>query len=127
MFTVKTIINGVTHICEQSAVRIAIADSDQFKEILAQTNHCSNPDYAIWLPAVYAGPECKEALQEEELILSERDGVLDEDAIAILIEDFVSPGGAKRKALHGLHYQFIYPGDRVYVMNLHGSTIETVK
>lgn len=127
MFTVKSIIKGVTHICEQSVVTIARADSDQFKDILKQTNNCSNPDYAIWLPAVYEDPECKESLQEEELILSERDGVLDEDAVAILIEDFESPNSARRKALNGLHYQFIYPGDKVYVMNSHGSTIETVK
>jgi hypothetical protein len=91
------------------------------------TNDHSNPDFAIWLPDVYADPECKNALQEEELIVSERVGVLDRHAIAILIEDFESPEHAKRKAFDGLRYQFIYPGDQVYVMNSHGSTIETVK
>ncbi|ASG44793.1 MAG: hypothetical protein E6805_16735 [Citrobacter freundii] len=127
MFTVKTIINGVTHICEQESVTIARADSERFEDILKQTNDHSNPDFAIWLPDVYSDPECKNVLQEEELIVSEREGVLDEDAIAILIEDFESPEHAKRKAFDGLRYQFIYPGDQVYVMNSHGSTIESVK
>ncbi|EBG0723001.1 hypothetical protein CB586_24835 [Salmonella enterica subsp. enterica serovar Heidelberg] len=127
MFTVKTIINGVTHICELPTFTVARPDSERFEEILELTNDHSNPDFAIWLPDVYADPECKNALQEEELIVSERDGVLDRHAIAILIEDFESPEHAKRKAFDGLRYQLIYPGDQVYVMNSHGSTIETVK
>lgn len=127
MFTVKTIINGVTHICELPTFTVARPDSERFEEILELTNDHSNPDFAIWLPDVYADPECKNALQEEELIVSERDGVLDRHAIAILIEDFESPEHAKRKSFDGLRYQFIYPGDQVYVMNSHGSTIETVK
>jgi hypothetical protein len=86
MFTVKTIINGVTHICEQPSVTIARAGCERFDDILLQTNDHSNPDFAIWLPAVYSDPQCKDALQEEELIVSERDGVLDEDAIAILVK-----------------------------------------
>ncbi|HAX3614109.1 TPA: hypothetical protein JV334_002539 [Escherichia coli] len=127
MFTVKTIINGVTHICELPTFTVARADSERFDDILKLTNDHSNPDFAIWLPDVYADPECKTALQEEELIVSERDGVLDHDAIAILIEDFESPEHAKKHAFDGIRYQFIYPGDQVYVMNSHGSTIETVK
>ena len=127
MFTVKTIINGVTHICELPTFTVARPDSERFEEILELTNDHSNPDFAIWLPDVHADPERKNALQEEELIVSEREGVLDRHAIAILIEDFESPEHAKRKAFDGLRYQFIYPGDQVYVMNSHGSTIETVK
>jgi hypothetical protein len=81
MFTVKTIINGVTHICEQSSVTIARAGSDQFDGILKQTNDHSNPDFDIWLPAAYRDIDCTDVLQEEELIVSERLGVLDEDAM----------------------------------------------
>lgn len=106
---------------------VARADSERFDDILKLTNDHSNPDFAIWLPDVYADPECKNALQEEELIVSERDGVLDHEAIAVLIEDFESPEHAKKRAFDGIRYQFIYPGDQVYVMNSHGSTIETVK
>lgn len=127
MFTVKTIINGVTHICEQPSVTIARAGCEQFKDILARTNDHSNPDFAIWLPAAYRDIDCKDVLQEEELIVSERLDVLDEDALAILVEDFESPNYPKREAFDGLRYQFVYPGDQVYVMNSHGSTIETVK
>lgn len=127
MLTVKTIIDGVTHISEQKSIVIARAGSSAFDSALELTNNCSNPDYAIFLPAVYSDAECKNALQEEELILSERQGVLDEDAIAWLIDDFESPEHAKRKAFSSTKYQYIYPGDQVYVMNSHGSTIETVK
>ena len=127
MFTVKTIINGVTSIFESDGITVVDKGCERFDEILLQTNDHSNPDFAIWLPAVYRDPECKDVLQEEELIVSEREGVLDEDAIAILVEDFESPEHAKRKAFDGVRYQFIYPGDQVYVMNSHGSTIETVK
>ncbi|KGD75269.1 hypothetical protein HA49_08535 [Tatumella morbirosei] len=126
MFTVKSIINGVTHICEQDSVTIARPDSERFAEILKQTNSHSNPDFVIWLPDVYADAECKDAIQEEELIFSERFEVLDTDAIAILVEDFESPCRPS-EAFKGLKYQFIYPGDNVYVMNSHGSTIEVVK
>lgn len=127
MFTVKSIIDGVTHIAEQECITIARPGSYRFDEILKMTESHSNPDFVIFLPAVYEDLHCKKALQEEELIFSEREDVLDTDAIAILIEDFESPEHAKRKAFSGLRYQFIYPGDNVYVMNSHGSTIETVK
>lgn len=127
MFTVKTIIDGVTHIAEQKSITIARAGFTRFDEVLRMTNSHSNPDFVISLPAVFEDAECKVALQEEELIFSEREDVLDSDAIAILIEDFESPEHARRKAFSGLRYQFIYPGDNVYVMNSHGSTIETVK
>lgn len=65
------------------------------------------------------------ALQEEELVISDRTDVLDTDAIAIIIEEYPSknyPGVGD-----GCRYQFVYPGDQVYVMNSCGSTIETVK
>lgn len=127
MFTVKTIIDGVTHISEQQSIVIARPGSSAFKSALELTNNWSNPDFAISLPPVYADAECTQALQEEELIVSEREGVLDTDAIAVLIDDFESPERAKRKAFDGVKYQYIYPGDNVYVMNSHGSTIETVK
>lgn len=127
MFTVKTIINGVTHICELPTFTVARPDSERFEDILKLIDYHSSPDFAIWLPDVYADAECKNALQEEELIVSEREGVLDYQAIAVLIEGFESPEHAKREAFDGIRYQFIYPGDQVYVMNSHGSTIETVK
>ncbi len=129
MFTVKTIINGVTHICELPSITVVRPGSERFDEILKETNNHSNPDFAIciWLPAVYEDAECTKSLQEEELIVSERQWVLDTDAIAILIEDFESPVSAKRKAFDELRYQFVYPGDQVYVMNSHGATIEVVK
>lgn len=127
MFTVKTIIDGVTSVYESDRVTIADAGSERFNEILALTNDHSNPDFAIWLPAVYADAECTQSLQEEELIVSERLDVLDKNALAILIDDYESPAGAKRAAFDGVKYQYIYPGDQAYVMNSHGSTIETVK
>ncbi|GKX54087.1 hypothetical protein SOASR030_01990 [Leminorella grimontii] len=127
MFTVKTIINGVTHICELPSITIARADSERFNDVLAQTNDHSNPDFAIWLPAVYEDAEGTKPLQEEELIVSERADVLDEDAIAILIKDYESPISARHQAFDGVQYQYIYPGDQVYVMNSHGATIEAVK
>lgn len=127
MFTVKTIIDGVTHISERDSITIARPGSFAFTSTLQQTSNTSNPDFAIMLPAVFADAECTKVLQEEELIVSERDSVLDENAIAILIADFESPENAKRQAFDGVRYQYIYPGDQVYVMNSHGSTIETVK
>lgn len=126
MFTVKTIIDGVTHICEQPSISIAREGSETFADTLKLTHNSSSPDFAYWLPAIYEDLEMTKALQEEELIVSDRmDGVLDTDAIAILIEEHESklfPGSGD-----GCRYQFIYPGDQVYVMNSHGSTIETVK
>lgn len=126
MFTVKTIINGVTHICEQPSISIARKGSETFADTLKLTNNSSSPDFAYWLPAIYEDQKATKALQKEQLIVSDRmDGVLDSDAIAILIEEhesklFPGPGD-------GCRYQFIYPGDQVYVMNSNGSTIEIVK
>lgn len=127
MFTVKTVINGVTHINERESVTIALPDSDVFKDVLRRTNHAASPDFAVWVPAVYEDAEMKKPLQEEALIVSDRDGVFDEDAIAIMIEGYSSPLKPDVEAFSGQHYQYIYPGDTVYVMNSHGSTIETVK
>jgi len=127
MFTVKSVINGVTNIREQSSVVIAHAGSDRFDEILTQTNSHSNPDFVLWLPAVYEDEKCTIALQEEELIFSEREGVTDKDALAVIIDDYESPNAEFNGHADGLHYQFIYPGDKIFVMNSHGSTIETVK
>lgn len=125
MFTVKTIIDGVTHICEQPSISIARKGSETFASTLKLTHDYSSPDFAYWLPAVYEGQEMNKPLQEEELIVSDRLDVLDTDAIAIIIEEY--PGKVASPAGDGCRYQFIYPGDQVYVMNSHGSTIETVK
>ena len=125
MFTVKTIINGVTHICEQPSISIARNGSETFTDTLKLTHNSASPDFAYWSPAVYEDPEMTKALQEEELIVSDRADVLGTGAIAIIIEEY--PGKSLPGAGDGCHYQFIYPGDQVYVMNSHGSTIETVK
>ncbi|HEC2580352.1 TPA: hypothetical protein R2K58_005325 [Raoultella ornithinolytica] len=125
MFTVKTIIDGVTHICEQPSVSIARSGSATFADTLKLTSQSGSPDFAYWQPAIYEDQEMKKIIQEEELVISERLGVIDEEAVAILIEEYASksiPGAGD-----GCRYQFIYPGDQVYVMNSHGSTIETVK
>ena len=125
MFTVKTIIDGVTHICEQPSISIARRGSATFADTLKLTNQSGSPDFAYWQPAVYEDLEAKRVIQEEELVISERLGVIDEEAIAILIEEYASksiPGAGD-----GCRYQFIYPGDQVYVMNSNGSTIEAVK
>ncbi|EBX2534720.1 hypothetical protein OCF79_004857, partial [Salmonella enterica] len=113
MFTVKTIINGVTHICEQPSISIARAGSETFADTLKLTHNSASPDFAYWLPAIYEDPEMTKALQEEELVISDRTDVLDTDAIAIIIEEYPSenfPGAGD-----GCRYQFIYPGDQVYV------------
>ncbi|EIC82167.1 hypothetical protein [Serratia sp. M24T3] len=126
MFTVKTIIDGVTHISEVEKITIARAGSDAFKRVLELTNNTSNPDFAFFVPAVYEDAAAAKTLQDEELIISERDDVLDTDAIAIIIDDFTCKS-ERHPYPEGTQYQFIYPGDYVYVMNSHGSTIETVK
>ncbi|ECB1778541.1 hypothetical protein EU837_02020 [Salmonella enterica subsp. enterica serovar Kibi] len=125
MFTVKTIINGVTHICEQPSISIARKGSEAFADILKLTHASSSPDFAFWLPAVYEDPGMTKPLQAEELVVSDRLDVLDTDAFAIIIEEY--PGKITPPAGDGCRYQFIYPGDQVYVMNSTGSTIETVK
>ncbi|MEX8549601.1 hypothetical protein AB8E98_00875 [Salmonella enterica] len=125
MFTVKTIINGVTHICEQPSISIARKGSETFADTLKLTHQYSSPDFAFWLPAVYEDRAMTKTLQEEELIVSDRTDVLDTDAVAIIIEEY--PGKMASPAGDGCRYQFIYPGDQVYVMNAAGATIEAVK
>lgn len=126
MFTVKTIIDGVTRITEQASITIARPESYEFTRILEITNSHSNPDFVIQIPGVYADDEMQEVLQKEELVFSERDGVMDTDAIGIIVGEFESESD-RHPYPDSIHYQFIYPGDNVYVMNSHGSTIETVK
>lgn len=126
MFTVKTTIDGVTRITEQESIVIARPESYEFMRILEITNSHSNPDFVIQIPAVYGDAEMKEVLQKEELVFSERDGVLDTDSIGIIVGGFESKSG-RHPYPDSIHYQFIYPGDKVFVMNSHGSTIETVK
>ncbi|EDP9908674.1 hypothetical protein AVL05_000194 [Salmonella enterica subsp. enterica serovar Anatum] len=125
MFTVKTIIDGVTHICEQPSVSIARPSSETFSDTLRLISEYESPDFAYWLPDIYEDAEMKTPVQEEELVVASRKGVKGGHAIAILIEEYASetiPGAGD-----GCRYQFVYPGDQVYVMNSHGSTIETVK
>ena len=113
---------------KKKQVVIARRGSQQFAGVLKLTNEYSNPDFAYWLPPVYADHTCTEVLQKEELIISERiDDVLDENALAIMIDDYESPERKGCDGFTGQYYQYIYPGDEVYVMNSHGSTIEAIK
>ncbi len=109
MFTVKTIIDGVTHICEHPSVSIARRGSATFADTLKLTSQSGSPNFAYWQPALYEDQEAKKVIQEEELVISERLGVIDEEAVAMLIEEYASqkfPGTG-----NGCRYQFIYPGD----------------
>lgn len=78
MFAVKTIINDVTHICEQPSVSIERKGSATFADTLKLTHNFISPDFAYWLPTIYEDAGMTKAIQEEELIVSDRmDGVLD--------------------------------------------------
>lgn len=125
MFTVKTIIDGVTHICEQPSVSIVRPGSETFSDTMRFVSGYESPDFAYWLPDIYEDAEMKIPAQEKELVVASRKGVTGANAIAILIEEYASktiPGAGD-----GCRYQFVYPGDQVYVMNSWGSTIEMVK
>ncbi|WP_147198308.1 hypothetical protein AAGQ96_11780 [Pantoea sp. MBD-2R] len=127
MLTVKSIIGGVTHICEVGSITIARRGSETFEFVLALTGEHPNPDFAEVMPGIFEDAEKTKTLQKEEILVSEREGVLVEDAVAVLINDVDSVKMPGIKEADGVLYQYIYPGDRVYVMNSHGSTIETLK
>ena len=48
MFTVKTIIDGVTHICEHPSVSIARRGSATFADTLKLTSQSGSPNFAYW-------------------------------------------------------------------------------
>jgi hypothetical protein len=127
MLTVKSIIGGVIHICEVDNITIALQGSETFEFVLVLTKNLTNPDFAEVMPAIYKDDDKSRVLQKETILVSEREGVLVKDALAVLINivDSVKMPGVKEA--DGTLYQYIYPGDKVYVMNSHGSTIETVK
>ncbi|MCP1436713.1 hypothetical protein J3D56_000149 [Erwinia persicina] len=127
MLTVKSIIGGVTHICEVNNITIARRGSETFGYVLTLTKEHPNPDFAEVMPAIYENEEKSKVLQQEAIMISERDGVLVGDAVAVLISEVDSVKMPGLKEADGTLYQYIYPGDKVYVMNSHGSTIETVK
>ncbi len=127
MLTVKSIIGGVTHIYEVSTITVARRGSETFDYVLTLTKEHLNPDFAEVMPAIYEDDEQTRVLQKENIMVSERDGVRVQDATAVLISEVDSVKMPGVKEADGTLYQYIYPGDKVYVMNSHGSTIETVK
>ncbi|WLS80491.1 hypothetical protein Q3V30_08435 [Erwinia pyri] len=127
MLIVKSMIGGVTHICEVDNITIAIRGSETFEYVLALTKDHGNPDFAEVMPAIYEDDEKRRILQDEAILVSEREGVLVKNAVAVLINNVESVKMPWIKEADGTLYQYIYPGDKVCVMNSHGSTIETVK
>ncbi|MEI2264372.1 hypothetical protein [Erwinia sp. CGal63] len=127
MLTVKSFIGGVTHICEVSNITIARRGSETFEFVLMLTKDHPNPDFAEVMPAIYQDEEKTKILQKEAVLISEREGVRVEDAAAVLINEVESVKMPGIKEADGTLYQYLYPGDRVDVMNSHGTVIETVR
>lgn len=126
MYLVKSTIDGVTRLSEIDDIVIARPGTPTFKHVLGLTNNTSNPDFACFIPAVYEDASMKTALQDEELIISERLDVLDTDAIAIIITDFESKA-SRHHYPEGTHYQYLYPGDTLTVMNRDCIRLESVE
>lgn len=87
-------------------------------------------DFLEYHPQFYSDAEGKNELFAEEMIESRRPKVWLHQAIAIVILDAEHP---ERGVLNdceetrGAFYQFVYPGDSVFIMNSAGATIHTVR
>lgn len=87
-------------------------------------------DFLELHPQLFADAEGKEELYPEEIIESRRPKVWLNQAIAILVLDAYHPergAAGDIEGLRGAFYQFVYPGDAVYIMNSAGATIHTVR
>ena len=87
-------------------------------------------DYLEVHPQLFDDADATQIRFPEEMIESRRGKFWLNQAIAILILDAESP---ERGALNdskwtrGTFYQFVYPGDAVFIMNSAGATIHTVR
>lgn len=130
MFTLKTIVNGDVSLRSENCLSIIKQGSPRFAELLEKFHDWSNPDYAVENPAVYEDIECTKALQNEELIVSEKsiDHVdVQKDCIAIIITECESITHPNMKEFNGQMYEFIYKGEAAYITDANGHTVEAIR
>lgn len=130
MFTIKTTINGASLLAEAETVSIAHRGSKQYDHAM-QLAHV----YDLKRPAalyIFSAPERPEGfLNSFRRLVKPRDYVTaierDDSAglpVAVIVSD---AHDLTLTDLPGTAYQFVYPGDKAYVMNRHGETVECLK
>lgn len=87
-------------------------------------------DFLEYHPQFFADPLAREELYPETMIDSRRPKVWLNQAIAILVLEHHDPVRIslnEADGTAGAFYQFVYPGDAVFIMNSAGATIHTVR
>ncbi len=112
MFTVKQLVNNETSIFEVDQIKIGKFGSDLYADGMK----------------LHKDMQCDDASGEITMICVP----VEDDCGMIAIHRGSGPSASPYAVAsyddHGdTIYQFIYPGDEIYVMNTHGSTVETVR
>ena len=108
---------------EESVGQCCYAKTGDWKEL-------GGYDYLEYHPPFYEDAEATKILYPEEMTEHRRPAFWIGQALGIVVLDAEHP---ERGALNdneftkGVFYQFVYPGDSVFVMNSAGATIHTVR
>jgi len=129
MFTVKQIVDNATSLYEIKEVNIGRPGSVQWAQAFeaADAIGLKSPCIIEQVFSTFSDEEMTEELQPEDTVWVEREGVNRADCIAVICSSLNSAAFPGIPEEGGIGYQFLYRGDRLYVMNSNGATIETVK
>lgn len=125
MFSIKLVIGGASLFVEAPDVCIAPAGTAQYDEAMriADDYGCPVADLIQIFPPTYHDEDCTDTDAPEFVTTVAREDRTG-NPLAILIhsvtDEEVSP-------VAGVNYQFLYPGDRAFIMNSHGQTVGDVK
>lgn len=125
MYTVKAVVNKATSIFDVECITIAKPGSDQWSDAMQllkegkDDNAKGDVDFILYRAPEFADEQMTEVFYEGHNIIVHRGVSAMSSPFAVAIYD----GDDERE----VHYQFVYPGDELYVMNEHGSTVEAVR
>ncbi|AHF77907.1 Gp63 phage protein [Sodalis praecaptivus] len=125
MFTVKQRVNNATTLFQVESIVIAMPGSDQWVDAMKLLNvsgamgYDGDVDYILSRSPEFYDESMTDVAYEGHNIVVHRGNSSGGAPYAITIFD--------GEDIRETQYQFIYPGDEVYVMNSSGSTVETVR
>lgn len=141
MFTVKRIINGATTVSEHETVTIAPNGSAAFNDAIEFTKAPSPVEDLQQIGfdvggIIYSDPDSETVTSHingvtvicdadrQNVLVSSCPGTLPlSEALGVVIVDMSKNGDVNQE----VQYDFIYPGEEVYVVNSHGSTVAQLR
>lgn len=123
MFTIKTIINGDTHLTQAECVTVGRTGTGVMLDALSLVGTDHRLDLYQYFPETYRDEECRivDAPAFDISVPRESAHYPAHAVIVTEVADEMHPGAA------GTSYQFLYPGDQAFIMNANGQTVDLIK